>query len=329
MTTPRVSTRYWTLSLLLAAVGLAAAWADDKPPVAWETKDTAGKAVTVPADRTSVLVFLRPDQPQSRTAIEQVNALLKDNKDVQIFAVVSGDDAEANAAKVAAGNPPWVWPIVTDPQYAASAKYKALVWPTTVVITKTGAQVGHIAGLPASYGGDLEAYVAFAAGKIDQAELNKRLAGREIVADSAEQKASRHVEVALRLAEKGLKDQARTELTKALSFNSSDPKLQAGLARALLIVGDAKSAETLQGQFKPGAVPPADVNLLRGWTALQLDRWDEALTALTEAVKLNPQPAEASYLLGLVYVHKGDSVKAGESFRKAFEHTSEGRLLTP
>lgn len=325
----RISPPRRGLSLLLTIACATAAWADSKPTENWTAKDTAGKAVAVPADHTSVLVFLRPDQPQSRTAIEQVNTLLKDNKDLQIIAVVSGDDAAANAAKLAAGNPPWVWPIVTDPQYAAAGKFKALVWPTTVIITKSGTQAAHIAGLPASYAGDLEAYVAFAAGKIDQSALEKRLAGREIVADSAEQKASRHVEVALRLAEKGLKDQARAELTKALSFQSTEPKLQTTLARALLIVGDAKSAETLIGQFKPGAVFPADVNLLRGWAALQLDRWDEALASLTEAVKLNPQPAEASYLLGLVYQHKGDSAKAGESFRKAFEHTPEGRLLAP
>ena len=322
---------------LLAAVSLtAAALAQTKPAEpAWTAKDTAGKAVTVPAaDLTSVLVFVRMDQPQSRQAVTQVTALLKDKKNVQVLAITSGDDAELSAnklAKKAEDGTQWSYPVVVDPDYTGSGKFGVHVWPTTVVITKTGAQAAHIAGLPASFGTDLEAYLDFAAGKIDQAALDKRLSAHDIVADSAEQKASRHVEVAMRLAEKGLKDQAKAEIAKALDFKPADPPaaLQASLVRALLTVGDATTAETILGQIKPDALPPMELNFLRGWAALQLEKWDDAKKLLTDSVKLNPQPAEACYLLGLVYQHAGDNAQAAANFRKAFEHTTLGRTLNP
>jgi len=325
------------ISLLVAVTCAAAAWAQTKPAEPWSAKDTTGKELSVPpvaGDRPTILVFVRLDQPQSRTAIEDVSKMLKDKKDVQILAVVSGDDAEASAAKLTKkgdGGSNWAWPVVTDPEYAASGKFGIHVWPTTVVIGKSGAQAAHIAGMPASYATDLEAYLDFAAGKLDQASLDKRLNAHEVVADSAEQKASRHVEVAQRLAEKGLKDQARAEINKALDFKPADPPaaLQAALVRVLLTVGDAKTAEAQLAQIKSDRLPPTELNFLRGWTALQLERWDDAKKLLTDAVKLNPQPAEACYLLGLVYQHAGDNAKAAESFRKAFEHTALGRELAP
>jgi tetratricopeptide (TPR) repeat protein len=298
-------------------------------PAPWEARDTAGKAVAVPAaDRPSILVFLRPSQQQSTRTIEELRAAVKD-KQVQIVGIVSGDEAEQSAAALAKPESKWSWPVVTDPEYAASGRYGVHVWPTTVVITKTGAQAAHIAGLPASFAGDLEAYLEFAAGKIDQAALDKRLAGQEIVADSAEQKASRHIQVAQRLAEKGLKDQAKAELAKAAEYKPADPVAQAALARVYLTVGDTKSAEALLAKIKEDAVAPAELNMLRGWSAVQQEKWDEALAKLTEAVKLNPDPAEACYLLGLVYEHKGDAAKAAEAYRKAFEHTAIGRVLAP
>jgi tetratricopeptide (TPR) repeat protein len=324
----------WGVAALVAVTCAASAWAQSKPaatsaPAPWSAKDTAGQAVAVPAaERTTVLVFLRPSQQQSARTIEELRAAVKD-KPVQVVGIVSGDEAAQGAAALAKPESKWNWPVVIDPEYAASGQFGVHVWPTTVVITRTGAQAAHMAGLPASFAGDLEAYLAFADGKIDQAGLDKRLAGQEIVADSAEQKASRHIQVAQRLAEKGLKDQAKAELAKAAEYKPADPAAQAALARMFLTVGEPKSADALLARIKDEAVAPAELNMLRGWSAVQQEQWDEARAKLTEAVKLNPQPAEACYLLGLVYEHKGDSAKATAAYRKAFEHTPLGRVLAP
>ena len=64
------------LALLAAALLTSAASAQTRPEP-WSAKDTQGRPVAVPADKTSVLLFVRPDQPQSKKALEQVAALLK------------------------------------------------------------------------------------------------------------------------------------------------------------------------------------------------------------------------------------------------------------
>jgi tetratricopeptide (TPR) repeat protein len=329
--------------LLLAAAAVCGAQSvpQTHPADAWTAKDAAGHAVTVPAEgRTTILVFLRPDQPQTRATIQDLAAATKDRKDLQLCAVVSGDEAAASAARLAADPFKWTAPIVLDTDYAISGRFAVSAWPTTLIVSKaqtpaaqglpalgTGVLIAHVAGQSASYAADMAAYLDFAAGKIDRAALDKQLASQTIVADSVEQKAARHVEVAQRLLEKGLKDLARAEIAKALAYQPTDPALQAALVRCQLGVGDAQAAAALLAQIKPAALPPSELNLLRGWAAVESERWDDARKSLTAAVELNPQPAEACYFLGLVYQHSGDTAHAAENFRKAFEHTPLGKAI--
>ena len=314
------------LALLLSVVSAVAA----EPATSWKVKDTQNNALTVPTDKTSVLVFLRADQLQSQKAIEQLHGALKTRQDLQMIALVSGEDAAQAAAKLSVKDSKWIWPVVTDPLYAASGKYAVRSWPTTVVISKSGEQISHIAGLPPTYANDLVAYLDFAAGKLDQAALEKRLADPGVVVDSSDQKAARHVQVAWRLAEKGAKDPARAELAKAVDFKPANPTLHLTMARIHLMLGDPKNAQLCLAKLTdPAALVPGELQLLQGWTALQLQQWDQAQTHLTTALKLNPQPSEANYLLGLVWAHQGDQTKAAECFRKAFEHTPTGRTMIP
>ena len=93
------------------------------------------------------------------------------------------------------------------------------------------------------------------------------------------------------------------------------------------MLGNAAAADAIVAKLGDGAAPPAEVNLLKGWSAIRGQHWDDAQKYLTEAVKLNPQPSEACYLLGLVYQQQNDAAKAAENFRKAFEHTAAGRAM--
>ena len=56
---------------------------------------------------------------------------------------------------------------------------------------------------------------------------------------------------------------------------------------------------------------------------------DEARTTLLQALRLNPDPAQAYYFLGIVYQHDAAPDKAAEAFRKAYEHTPQGRTIAP
>lgn len=278
-------------------------------------------ARTALAAGPSVLVFVRPDQPQSDKVIAQLAASLKDRPDLQVTAIISGEEADA-LVKNLAGK--WPFKTAVDTKYDISGKHGVKVWPTTVLLKPDGTQAGHIGGLPASYARDLSAYLQFAEGKITNDELQKQLANTATVGDSTEQKALRHIEVAQRLAEKGSKDAAIAELAKAAVFNPTESATQIALARANLTLGRAAEAEKILAALPAAS---AEVRTLNGWTAVQLNRWTEAKKVLTEAVKLNPQPAEAYYLLGLVALNEKDSAAAATCFKKAFEHTATGKAM--
>jgi tetratricopeptide (TPR) repeat protein len=317
-------------AVLLCTLLLAAVASAQPATTAPALNDPQGHPLAIPAQgQITLLVFLRADQTQSAKAIDLLTKRLKTRKDLQIIGIVSGDDAAAGAVKLAAS---WPWPLIADTSYAASGKFEVHVWPTTVIIDKAdgvarGAQLAHLPGMPASYETDVDAYLDFAAGKIDRAGLEKRLTTLDAIADTADQKASRHVEVAQRLAEKGMNDDARAELAKAIDLKPADPLIQLAIARIDLQIGDPKAAQTLLAKLTDPALPRGELSLLAGWTALQLGNWDQARQTLSASVQLNPDPADTLYLLGLIAQHDNDPAKAADYFRKAFEHTPTGKTM--
>jgi len=74
-------------------------------------------------------------------------------------------------------------------------------------------------------------------------------------------------------------------------------------------------------------VPPWQVPLLRGRALMALGEWEQAAKVLPEAMKLNPDPTEAHYLLGLVYEHEKNYADAAGEYRKAFESTAPGTVF--
>ena len=282
-----------TLPLALICLVTAAA-APGPAPVRWSAKDVAGNAVAVPQrDRACLVLFVRTDQPRSHDALVQLKSLPKERlAALQVTVVVSGVQASQRAQELArSGDCPW--PAVADPDYRASDAMAVRVWPTTLLVQSSGEVAAHLAGLPPTYARDLEAHVSFATGVISAAERDRRLTGSEAVTDTPQQAAQRQIQTARRLLDKGMTDQA-------------------------LALLDARTE---------AAVPRWQVALLRGMASAQAGDWEAAKKQLVEATKLNPDPAEAWYRLGLVHQHLKEWEQAADAFRKAFEATETGRGL--
>jgi tetratricopeptide (TPR) repeat protein len=310
----------------LMILGWHARAGGDGPPVAevgFSAVDVRGSAVNVPqAGQTTVVLFLLAGQPQGAQAIASLEPVVAKTADTRVVTVVGGSEAAGQIRILLADKHPW--PIVLDAEHVLSGRLSVHAWPTTVVISGDGARVGHLAGQPKAYASNLEAYLEFAAGRIDQAGLDRRLANHEAVADTPEQIAERHVQVASRLLQKGLIEQSRGELARALALHPKDLAVQVDLADLLLRAGDVSGAGTVLEQMDAQA-STARVKVLRGKFLIASGKWDEARELLTSAVQLNPEPAEGLYQLGLVYQHDADWPRAAEAFRKAFEHTPSGR----
>ena len=320
--------KIWSL-MAACAMALHIGAQENAAAVQWSGKDIAGKDVSIPAaGKTSLLLFIMAEQAQSRDAIKQMAASLGGAGDLQVLVVISGEQAAAGSVGLQkSGQCPW--PIVADTDYAASGKASVRVWPTTVLVSPSGEVIGHLAGVPKTYARDLDSYLAFAAGKINKDELAKRLSTDTVIADSPEQIASRHLQVAQRLLEKGLSEQARAELNAGLKLHPQSPALKLMLTRVLIVLGEPTGALKTLDELEGLPVSPSQIALLRGKAMVSMGKWDAAAELLQRAVRLNPEPAAAWYELGLVYQHTGDWSKAADAFRRAFESTDMGRKVIP
>lgn len=319
--------------LIAAVIGAAtmatpSAWAVE--PVgtvaAIEMHDADDRAITIPAgDRTTVLAFVRGGQPQSQLVLRQVEAVVGEGRDVQVIVLLSGPDAREQVE--ALRRSVTRWPIVLDPAFSVSGQLNVHAWPTTVVIGRDARELAHLAGTPKSLRADLAAHLDFGEGKIDAAQLAGRLANREVVSDSNGEAAARRHEVARRLMRSGKLEAAREQLDGALQLKPDDPTLRLALARLLLLQRQPAEAVAVLDAIPEGNLPPGQMLTLRGAAAIGMEQWEQARAALIEALKLNPSPAEAYYLLGLVYEHEQDFPQAATAFRRALESGAEGDLL--
>lgn len=309
--------------LLVCAMVQAAAPTQPAPTIKWSAKDSGGADVTIPVDRPSIVAFIRADQDQSKEAIKQIQKVLPDLKAAQIIVILSGPLA-AEQARQMAGDTLKGLPVVADPEFTASGTMNIHVWPTTLVVKSDGTQVAHLAGMPRTFSTDLLAYLDFASGKLDEAALQKRLTTQDVVTDSPQQIAARHLQVAQRLLEQGHPDQAKPELTEGLKNVPQDSMLLLAMARVDVLLNQPKDAMDILDKLPAGTAPGWQSSLIRARALIGLERWSDAKAILPDALKLNPDPAEAHYLFGLCYQHDQDWAHASEQFRLAFEKTSAG-----
>lgn len=289
------------------------------------TQPAEGPKVQVPdPNRPTLLLMLRMEQPQSRKAIEQVKSALAEVPNVQVLAIVSGPEAADKLKEYAKDLP---WPVAGDPDYSLIGRINVHVWPTAIIVGKDGIEVARLRGLGQSFAAHLGAYLAFATGTIDQATLQQRLTATAVVGDSAQQMARRHLTVAQRLLDKGLIEQAEQEIQRGLALAGEDPQLLLFRARLLLLMNQPRQVLAVLEKIDPKAASPGAVGTLRGAALLAMGEAEKASTELQEALKVNPDPAQAHYFLGLAYQKLGQQDKAAASFKAAFEATDIGKLV--
>lgn len=298
--------------------------------VTWTGKASDGTDIVIPAEskRPTVVLFLMPAQPRTHDVIEQLTPVVRAVTNVNVVVVVSGEKAPDGAARIKSEEA-CNWPIMLDRDYALSGLLNVHAWPTTVLIGGGGDVLAHLPGLPKHYAKNVDTHLAFASGKIDRAEFERRINEPELIVDDPKSMASRHLQVAMRLLDKGLVEQARVELEKSLRLSPESPALQLAMVRALLRLGDVNRAASVLEGIDATSLPPLEVNLLRGRVLAGQGKDAEAIVVLQKATRLNPNPAEAWYELGLAYERQREWTNAAGAFRKAFETTETGRKVRP
>ena len=290
------------------------------------TQDTAGTSIKIPRkDRATLLLFLRAGQDQSVRTIETARAAMRGAPPAQVLVVLSGAGKSQETGGLAKKIP---WSVAIDKDFRLFAKFQVRVWPTTLVILPDGRELARLSGLPRSYARDVNAYLSFAAGKIDRAALTKALSRASTVTDTPHQMAKRHLLAANRLLERGRVKLAQQEVTSGLKLLPKDPSLVLAKARILLLLDGPREALSLLESMGEDAALAGKVNFLKGWALVAMRRWDLAIQTLRVAVRLNPDRAESYYLLGVAYQRKGLATDALKAFRAAFESTAGGQRLS-
>ncbi len=295
--------------------------AEKAPPINWTAKDIGQTEVHVPAKQPSLIAFLRADQDQSRNALQAIKAALKEPVGVQVVLILSGPLAETHAKAIDA---PAGAAVVADTDFTASGKMGIHVWPTTLLVDANGEQLAHLAGFSRSFSTELDAHLAFATGQIDAATLAQRLAARSVIADGPKERSARHAQVAEQLLLKGQTAAARTEVDEAVKLQPDEPVAKLALARVQMAEGKPADALLTLDTIPAAAIPAWRSAVVRLGALLALERWNDAKALVDDVTKLNPEPAEAFYLVGRLWHHEQDWQKAANAFKSAYESAMNG-----
>lgn len=303
-----------TCTVLLPAVCLLGA----NPTTRVAARDLHNQPQQIPTPgRPTVLVFLRPGQPQSEQQISEISHDLGNAKQLSILGVVSGSPATRPTTMEAMQ---WTWPILPDETYAISGAFEVFAWPTTIVFDAQGSFVGRIADHPLNHRANLTAYVAYASGTTTLAQMEDELNRQQVVQDDADQKAHRHLLIAQQFLTSGRTDDAATQVRKAQELQPSAPAVRLLMARELLILGETAQADALLATIDKTS-QPEEFALLRGRCAIALGHWDDAKGFL-HARPISSEPAiaaETLYWQGILHTRDADYRHAADAFRKAYE----------
>jgi tetratricopeptide (TPR) repeat protein len=96
------------------------------------------------------------------------------------------------------------------------------------------------------------------------------------------------------------------------------PMIHVSLARALLEEGPNRQEAALAALAKAEQVTPADpdIYLLRAKVLMSQGRYDDAVVALTRAIRLQPDSPGYHYQLGLAYQRQGKQAEARKQFER-------------
>jgi tetratricopeptide (TPR) repeat protein len=123
-------------------------------------------------------------------------------------------------------------------------------------------------------------------------------------------------QIRLQLGEPG---PALDDLKRAVELDSSSVSARTGLGRALMETGDTTAAlEQIEIAL---AMDPAYTLALqdKGICLAAMQKTDDAVAALKEAIELYPQDPQLFYSIGRIYRESGSTSNAVESYQKALQ----------
>ena len=271
-------------------------------------------------EKTVVFIYWRPDPKRSHLALQDGKYIAETFKDrgVQVLGLFAEKDNKEEVLKIIRDNR-IDFPVLMDSYRDVYSDYGIRVYPTTVIIDKYGKMAHSIPGHALTYKIILEAQIKYLLGEINEEEFKMMISPRKEKIDESVLKAERRYNLALKLAESGLLDQA---------IETAQTSIEAGqnIAKPYILLGSLflqkketdKAIENFQRALE---LEPQSHNAKTGLGSSLLLKgdFDSAIAILEEAAVANPYPALTYYELGKAYELKGEKEKSLELYKKALD----------
>jgi Tfp pilus assembly protein PilF len=285
----------------------------DANEIAFEYKHNRGRVLAI--------VFLSPNQDQSKQAVNDIGQILRDLREKGAafdFIGMVSEDADSNSLTPRTKDPNSAFAMFPDAGYKLWGKFGIVATPTVLIAGKDDVVLWIKAGYGYDFAPALHARLGQAVGLLKDSEVEESTQVKTLNNTTARARLRRHIQMAKILEQKGRVESAVAEMRKAQQLDPNSVTVAIELGDLLCRTNQSQAAlDAVNGISTTEKTQEAAVLLISGWAKSQMGQVDDAEKLLLEATALDPQSSRAFFELGKVYQIKQEPQKAMRAYRRA------------
>jgi tetratricopeptide (TPR) repeat protein len=289
-----------------------------------------GKVVSLSEyrDRVVVLIYWMAGLDRSHLALndgQDIYMRYKD-KDVQVLGLTAGTEDFEVVSQILR-DLAIDFPVLKDSNRQVFGDYGIRVYPSTIIINKSGKVAYTLPGHVLTYKIALEGHVRSILGEIDEKEIEEMVSPHIKHIDKSVLKAHRKYKLALRFTEERLYEQSMVAVKQSIEAKPDFSKSH--ILSGFLYLEEKEADKALEDFNEAIKLEPLshDAKTGLGGALILKGDIDRALEILTDATVANPYPQRTYYELGKAYEIKGEKDKALEMYKKAIEKIINNKFL--
>ncbi len=275
-----------------------------------------------------VLIYWRPDQKRSHTAMKDGNYFSHTFKDkgVQLVGLIAKPDNIDTVQKII-NDYKIDFPVLIDSERDIYSEYGIRVYPSTIIVNRDGKVAFSIPGHALNYKITVETHLKKILGEIDDEKLKDILSPRRNKIDKSHLRSDRMYNLALKFTDSNLIDQAADAARQSIEMQPDNAKSH--ILLGFLLLSQKEIDDALEQFNKALELAPEshDAKTGLGKTLIIKGDIDGAIEVLTEAAVANPYSVITYFELGKAYELKGEKDSSIEMYKKALNKITRNIIL--
>ena len=275
-----------------------------------------------------VLIYWRPDQKRSHTALKDGNYFFHTfkNKGVQIIGLIAKPDNMDNVQKIIKDNK-IDFPVLIDTERDIFSGYGIRVYPSTIIVNRDGKVAFSIPGHAINYKITVEAHLKKILGEITDEKLKDILSPHRKKIDKSHLKSERMYNLALKFSDSNLIDMAADAARQSIEMQPDNARFH--ILLGFLLLAQKETDDALEQFNRALEILPEshDAKTGLGKSLLIKGDIDRAIEVLTEASVANPYSVITYFELGKAYELKGEKDSSIEMYKKALNRATKNIIL--